>query len=172
MELSGDMASDVTNQSAKRVQFGSFEADLNTGELRRSGIRIRLQSQPFRLLAILVEHRGELVSRETLQSELWGTHTVVDFEHGLGMAINRLRDALGDSAGNPRFVETVARRGYRFIAPVTVIESQANFTPVVASPAVSPNPRTSFWPWLAAALAVLSLILGVLLFLQSGIRVH
>jgi len=107
---------------ARRLQFGVFEVDLATEELRRSGIKIRLQSQPFKLLAALLEQHGEVVSREELQQQLWGSATNVDFDHSLGIAVNKLRDALGDSAESPRYVETLARRGYRFIAPVQVIE--------------------------------------------------
>jgi len=103
---------------ARRVQFGVFDVDLSTGELRRSGVKVRLQSQPFKLLAALLEQPGEVVSRESLQQQLWGTATTGDFDHSLGIAVNKLREALGDSAENPRFVETLARRGYRFIAPV------------------------------------------------------
>jgi Tol biopolymer transport system component/DNA-binding winged helix-turn-helix (wHTH) protein len=102
-----------------KVRFGLFEADLKTGELYRSGIRVRLQAQPFRVLIFLLENAGEVVSRDQLQQHLWGSDTVVDFEHSLGTAINKIRDALGDSAENPRFIETLAKRGYRFIAPVS-----------------------------------------------------
>lgn len=101
-----------------RVKFGVFEADLKSGELRRSGVRVRIQSQPFKVLLVLLEARGEVVTREELQNRIWGKDTTVDFDHSLGIAINKLRDALGDSAENPRFVETLARRGYRFIAPI------------------------------------------------------
>jgi len=107
-------------KSAARFCFGLFEADSESGELRRSGSRIRLQAQPFRILICLLEHPGEVVTREDLQQLLWGTDTIVDFDHSLGTAINKLREALGDSADNPRFIETLARRGYRFIAPVAV----------------------------------------------------
>src|SRR5580698_3048503 len=101
-----------------KIKFGLFEADLSTGELRKSGTRIRIQAQPFRVLTFLLEHPGEVVTREEIQQRLWGEHTVVDFDHSLGTAINKIREALGDSAENPRFIETLARRGYRFIAPV------------------------------------------------------
>ena len=104
-----------------KVRFGLFEADLKSGELYRSGIRIRLQAQPFRVLTFLLENAGEVVSRDQLQQYLWGNDTVVDFEHSLGTAINKIRDALGDSAENPRFIETLAKRGYRFIAPVSFV---------------------------------------------------
>src|SRR5580692_9192557 len=101
------------------VQFGIFEADLWAGELRRNGSKVRLQEQPFQILAFLLERPGQLVTREELHGRLWPRDTFVDFDHGLNAAIKRLRDALGDSAENPRFVETLARRGYRFVAPVS-----------------------------------------------------
>lgn len=101
------------------IRFSVFELDLKAGELRRNGSKIRLQEQPFQILVSLLEHPGEVVTREELQSRLWPANTFVDFDHSLNAAIRRLRDALGDSADTPRFVETVARRGYRFIAPVS-----------------------------------------------------
>ena len=102
----------------RRIRFGLFEADLESGELRKNGLRIKLQEQPFRILAFLLERRGELVTREEFRNELWPTDTFVDFDVGLNVAIKKLRDAIGDSADNPRFVETIPRRGYRFIAPL------------------------------------------------------
>ena len=115
------MSAPVEHQerTAARFRFGLFEADAESGELRKSGVRLRLQAQPFRLLICLLERPGEVVSREEIQQRLWGTDTIVDFDHSLGTAINKLREALGDSAENPRFIETLARRGYRFIAPVS-----------------------------------------------------
>jgi len=100
------------------IRFGTFEADLRAGELRRDGIKIRLQEQPFQVLTMLLERPGEIVTREELHSRLWPADTFVDFDHGLNAAVKRLRDALGDSAENPRFIETLARRGYRLLAPV------------------------------------------------------
>ena len=108
-----------TVESPSRVLFGLFEADLQTGELWKAGKRIKIQSQPFKVLAALLERPGEIVTREDLQLHVWGRDTIVDFDHSLGTAINKIREALSDSADNPRFVETLARRGYRFIAPVT-----------------------------------------------------
>jgi cholera toxin transcriptional activator len=99
-------------------RFGVFEADPRSGELRRNGAKVRIQEQPFQILLMLVERPGEVVTREDLRQRLWSNDTFVDFDHGLNTAINKLRDALGDVANNPRFVETLARRGYRFIAPV------------------------------------------------------
>ena len=105
-------------QARRRLSFGVFDVDLRSGELRKHGLRIRLQQQPFQVLAMLLERAGEVVSREELQQQLWPENTFVDFDHGLNKAINKIRDALGDSADAPRFVETVARRGYRFLADV------------------------------------------------------
>lgn len=99
-------------------RFRIFELDLQAGELRKQGLKIRLQEQPFKVLAALIERPSEVVTREELRKRLWPDDTFVDFDHGLASAINRLREALGDSAENPRYVETLARRGYRFIAPV------------------------------------------------------
>ena len=103
-----------------RLRFGVFEADLRTGELTKQGRRLWLQEQPFQLLAILLEKPGELVTRDELRARLW-PNTTVDFEHGVNKAISKIREVLGDSAANPRFIETVARRGYRFLAEVTVL---------------------------------------------------
>jgi TolB-like protein/DNA-binding winged helix-turn-helix (wHTH) protein/Tfp pilus assembly protein PilF len=100
------------------IGFGAFQVDLRTGELRKSGVRIKLPEQPFQVLKTLLERPGELVSREELRQRLWSGETFVDFEHGLNAAVRRLRDALGDSAETPQFIETLPRRGYRFIAPV------------------------------------------------------
>jgi DNA-binding winged helix-turn-helix (wHTH) protein len=100
------------------VRFGAFELDVRSGELRKSGVRVALQEQPFKILTRLLTRPGDLVTREQLRQELWPSETFVDFEHGLNAAIKRLRDALGDSAESPRFIETVPRRGYRFIASV------------------------------------------------------
>jgi TolB-like protein/DNA-binding winged helix-turn-helix (wHTH) protein/Tfp pilus assembly protein PilF len=105
-------------QVASRLRFGVFELDLRSGELRKHGLLVRLQEQPFQVLTMLVENPGEVVTREDLQKKLWPANTFVDFDHGLNKAINKIRDALGDSAESPRFVETVARRGYRFLAEV------------------------------------------------------
>ncbi len=100
------------------VRFGAFEVDLRGGELRRNGVKAKLQNQPFQILAMLLERPGEVVTREQLHARLWSADTFVDFDNGLNSAIRRLRDALGDSAENPTFVETLGRRGYRFIAAV------------------------------------------------------
>jgi len=152
-------------EGARWVQFGQFEADLKNEELRRSGVRVRLQSQPFKLLVALLEHRGEVVSRETLQRLLWGADTTVDFDHSLGIAVNKLRDALGDSAENPRFVETLAKRGYRFIAPVKTLEGQVAVQPPESTPAAATESRANLiLHWIAGALALLCVVLAGVLF--------
>lgn len=102
----------------RRYRFGVFEADAKTGELRRQGVRLRLNAQPFQVLLMLVERPGELLTREEISRELWPEGTFVDYEHGVNSSVNRIREALGDSASRPRYVETLARRGYRFVAPV------------------------------------------------------
>src|SRR5580704_8066177 len=103
-------------------RFGVFEVDSSTGELRRNGLRVKLHAQPFQVLLMLVERPGEIVTREEICRELWPEGTFVDYEHSVNSAVNRLREALGDKASNPRFVETLARRGYRFVASVDGIE--------------------------------------------------
>src|SRR5712692_5196175 len=115
-----------------RLRFGVFELDPRAGELRKHGLRVRLQEQPFQLLAMLLEHPGEVVTREELQKKLWPADTFVDFDHGLNKAINKIREALSDSAEGPRFVETVARRGYRFLAEVKVADAATVRSPELA----------------------------------------
>ena len=105
-----------------RLRFGAFEVDLRAGELRKQGLKIRLQEQPFRVLAMLLERPGEIITRDELRSRLWSAETFVDFDHGVNKAVNRIREAIGDSATSPRFIETVARRGYRFVADVAPVE--------------------------------------------------
>jgi cholera toxin transcriptional activator len=101
------------------LRFGIFEANVRAGELRKRGLKIRLQDQPFQILVMLLERPGELVTRQEIQHKLWPADTFVGFDHGLNNAINRLRETLGDSAETPRFIETLPRKGYRFIALVT-----------------------------------------------------
>ncbi len=115
--------------SARIVRFGVFEVDRTAGELRKSGARIRLQEQPFQVLALLLDRPGDVVTREELREKLWAADTFVDFDHSLNTAINKVREALGDSASSPRYIETLARRGYRFLATVE---------PAQGSPATHP----------------------------------
>src|SRR5215470_12240936 len=117
------------------IRFSIFELDLKAGELRRNGTKVKIQEQPFQILAALLERPGEVVTREELRSRLWPADTFVDFDHGLNAAIKRLRDALGESAETPVFVETMARRGYRFIGNVEM-------------PAATPSARRRAWQWL------------------------
>ena len=119
--------SEAPGPSRRVVRFGAFELDLRAGELRKAGVRVNLQEQPFKVLECLVEQPGELVTREELRQRLWQDDTFVDFEHGVNAAVKRLRETLGDSAETPRFIETLPRRGYRFIAPV-----ECDQPPVVA----------------------------------------
>jgi eukaryotic-like serine/threonine-protein kinase len=131
----------MLNGTPKRtVQFGAFEVRLDTGELRKSGIRINLQGKPFQILQALLERPGEVVTREELQNRLWPGDSMVDFESGLNTAANRLRLALGDSAENPRFVETVARIGYRFVAAVTELPQQAEASAIADASSTAESP--------------------------------
>jgi TolB-like protein/DNA-binding winged helix-turn-helix (wHTH) protein/Flp pilus assembly protein TadD len=119
-------AMNQSEQRAKTVRFGVFQLDLASGELYKHGIRLKLQDQPIQVLTVLLERPGQVVSREELRQRLWGDDTFVDFDHSLNISINKLRDALGDSASTPRFIETLPRKGYRFIAPAVVeVEAQA-----------------------------------------------
>ncbi len=114
-----------SNREARLVRFGVFEVDLAAGELRKNGARIRLQEQPFQVLSALLQNAGQVVTREDLREKIWPADTFVDFDHSLNTAVNKIREALGDSASSPRFVETLARRGYRFIAPVDGVAAAA-----------------------------------------------
>jgi TolB-like protein/DNA-binding winged helix-turn-helix (wHTH) protein/Tfp pilus assembly protein PilF len=107
-----------TSETRRRLRFGAFELDVATGELRKQGFRIAFQEQPFRVLTVLLGHPGEVVTREELRQCIWPGHNFGDFDHGLNTAVSKIREALGDSATHPRFVETIPRRGYRFVAPV------------------------------------------------------
>lgn len=130
-------------------RFSVFELDLRTGELRKHGMRVRLQEQPFQVLAMLLEKPGELVSREELRQKLWPADTFVDFDHGLNTTVNKLREVLADSAASPRYIETLPKRGYRFIYPVegSPATSQAGrdaqaIVPEQTSEAVDPKRRS------------------------------
>src|SRR5205823_3941048 len=169
--------------SPVRLRFGVFEVNLRAGELRKHGMKLRLPEQPFQVLAMLLERPGETVTRDELRHRLWTAETFVDFDHGVNKAVNRIRDALGDSATSPRFVETVARRGYRFIADVAVAERAATARPQartgdlipvedesaapVAAPQ-SPGRLRRLYPWAIAGVALaLASIVSVVWALQS-----
>jgi cholera toxin transcriptional activator len=130
----------------KILRFGVFEVDPASGELRKSGIRLRLQEQPFQTLRLLMERSGEVVSREELRQKLWPADTFVDFDHSLNTIINKLREVLGDSASSPRFIETLAKRGYRFLPAVEVVTNHGEAGSVGTLPSAPmnyPSPSTS-----------------------------
>src|SRR3989475_11473942 len=143
----------VQARSPGILRFGVFEVDLRAGELRKQGVRIKLQEQPFHVLTLLLQRPGEVITREELRSELWQSETFVDFDNSLNTSINKLREALGDSADNPRFIETLPRRGYRFIAPVTGVDGTTRGTATGAS---APWPPSSRKIVVTAAIAVLA----------------
>src|SRR5262249_17395701 len=145
------------------IRFGIFEVDLQAGDLRRNGMKLRLQEQPFQVLRVLLERPGEVVSRSALREQLWPGDTFVDFDHSLNAAIKRLRHALGDSAENPRFVETVARRGYRFVAPVNGAAASQPSIHVAGPARIHSRPG-----WMIAAAAAVLLILGAVFGLYFG----
>lgn len=116
------MAMSQPSSETRPLRFGVFEVDLAAGQLRKNGVRLRLQEQPFQVLVVLLENAGRVVTREELRQRVWPSDTFVDFDHSLNTAVNKIREVLGDSASSPRFVETLARRGYRFIAPVNSAE--------------------------------------------------
>ena len=125
---------------ARTLRFGTFELDARAGELRKHGVRVHLQDQPFQILLLLLERPGELVTREEIRQKLWSAHTFVDFDRNLNKAMNKVRLALGDSAESPRFVETLHRRGYRFIAPVQLQEAAVRALANGSGPVVLPHP--------------------------------
>ncbi len=162
--------------ASPRVIFGPFEYEGASGELRKHGTRIRLQGQPLQILSALLERPGQIVTREEFQQQLWQGTTFVDFEHGLNAAINKLRQALGDSADQPRYIETLPGKGYRFIAPL----QRPSATPVLAmAPTIetvrSDKPQIRQWrlwlPWIAAAALIACLIGGYSLFVDSHVPV-
>jgi DNA-binding winged helix-turn-helix (wHTH) protein len=116
------------NREARLLRFGIFEIDQAAGTLCKNGTRIRLQEQPFQVLSALLQNAGQVVTREDLREKIWPADTFVDFDHSLNTAVNKIRESLGDSASSPRFVETLARRGYRFIAPVESVEAAATLS--------------------------------------------
>ena len=164
-----------STETPRGFRFGVFEVGLRAGEVRKSGRKVKLQEQPFQVLAMLLERAGDVVTREEVQKKLWAEDTFVDFEHGLNIAINKIRKALGDSADNPRFVETLPKRGYRFIAPVVALEAHK---PVADAPvAVLPGelagtepgrPKSAAWRYAVASLGGLAVIAGLLIGLNAG----
>ena len=150
----------VEAPTAPVVRFGVFEVDLRSGEFRKHGVRIKLQDQPFKVLAMLLEQPGELVTREQIQRQLWPADTFVDFEHSVNAAVRRLRDALNDDADTPRFIETLPRHGYRFIADVTLVaDAEQPVSAALAS--TTETGATTWWRWLVVLLAVLAIAVAV-----------
>jgi TolB-like protein/DNA-binding winged helix-turn-helix (wHTH) protein/Tfp pilus assembly protein PilF len=147
----------------RRLSFGPYEADLYSGELLKNGTRVRLQSQPFQLLVMLLERPGELVTREEICQKLWPADTFVEFDRSLGTAVNKIREVLSDSASEPRFVETLPRRGYRFIAPVIRMDPG----PVPIDP-VKPVPRSRFFSAIVAASIAIVLLVAALIVWNSA----
>src|ERR1700739_4187429 len=135
------MASSMTDLNKSRLRFGPFEVDLLTRELWKSGVRVKVGGQPFEILAALLGRPGQLVTREDLRKRIWSEDTFVDFGHGLNAAVNKLREALCDSADDPRYIETLTRRGYRFIAQIEDVTPAramaAPAQPLASQPAVS-----------------------------------
>jgi TolB-like protein/DNA-binding winged helix-turn-helix (wHTH) protein/Flp pilus assembly protein TadD len=130
------------SSTPRRFRFGIFELDARSGELRRDGVKVRLQEQPFQALLMLIEHAGDVVTREELRRHVWRDETFVDFDHGLNSIVNRLREALGDSGESPVFIQTLPRRGYRFLAPVEEVST----TPAAAGAPVPPPPHVATAP--------------------------
>jgi TolB-like protein/DNA-binding winged helix-turn-helix (wHTH) protein/Flp pilus assembly protein TadD len=157
------------SDSPQRLRFAVFEADLALGELTRLGRRVRLQEQPFRVLAMLLQKPGELVTRETLRRELW-PQAIVDFDHGVNKAISKIRDALGDSPENPRFVETIPGRGYRFLADVKPIEAPVAAPGSGASEPAVPDVVAPSPPRTRAILAIGLVAIAVAIFAAYGLR--
>jgi cholera toxin transcriptional activator len=152
--------------SGRIARFGVFELDLAAGELHKSGAKLRLQEQPFQVLALLLERAGDVVTREEFRQKLWPADTFVDFDHSLNTAVNKLRETLGDSASSPRYIETLARRGYRFIAPVQNSGEADRIGTQVSSQAIHPDlevpiPRRALTRGLFALVQVMYLIFYV-----------
>ena len=133
----------VSESDEQALRFGAFELDPGTAELRKDGTRLRLPPQPLRILSLLASRSGQLVTREEIREQIWGSETFVDFEQGLNFAINRIRTVLGDDADNPRFIETLPRRGYRFVAPVERVEATSK-DPPLALATVRPREPSDF----------------------------
>jgi TolB-like protein/DNA-binding winged helix-turn-helix (wHTH) protein/Flp pilus assembly protein TadD len=151
--------------SARIVRFSIFEVDLRAGELRKRGVRLKLQGQPYLLLVSLLKDAGEIVSREDLRAVLWPDGTFTDFDKGLGTAMNKLREVLGDSASTPRFIETVPRRGYRFIAPVEIDStSEEPLPPPASEPVAKPKTR---WPRIAIFGIVITVLVSIIWYTRS-----
>src|SRR3981189_2905716 len=152
-----------------QVRFGMFEADLGGGELRRNGVKVRLQDLPFRALTLLLSRPGEVITREEFRKALWPADIFVDFEQGISSAVMRLRDALRDSADNPIFIETIERRGYRWIGPIQrqePVPEQSQESKLREEQVTAAKLPLTHWPWrrMFFALPVLVLLFAVWIF--------
>src|SRR5580698_1809608 len=127
----------ATAPASRVLRFDGFELDVRAGELRKSGIKLRLQGQPIQVLTVLLNNAGELMTREEIRAQVWTAETFVDFDHSLHNAIARIREALGDSAGTPRYIETLPRRGYRFIGTVERVGTEESPPPLATAPSPS-----------------------------------
>jgi TolB-like protein/DNA-binding winged helix-turn-helix (wHTH) protein len=156
--------------SGRAVRFGVYEVDLHTGELRKGGLRLRLQDKPFQILSRLLEHPGQVVTREELRQALWPADTFVDFDNSVNAAINKLREALGDSADYPRYVETLPRRGYRFIGAVNGVNGSAGTE--AATSGNKASKRLRWFGWVAATAAVAALVATLLALNVFRMRDH
>ncbi|HUO27363.1 MAG TPA: winged helix-turn-helix domain-containing protein [Candidatus Aquilonibacter sp.] len=161
------MSAPQPNHAGKVRRFGVFELDLVASELRKSGVKLRLQEQPLRVLAVLLESAGRVVTRDQLREELWPADTFVDFDHSLNTAVNKLREALGDSANTPRYIETLARRGYRFIAPVESEPPANSHTAAASSAAGDENAQAAFHSELEVPVPRRSLTRGLFALIQG-----
>lgn len=148
-----------------RLRVGEFEVDLRCGEVRRNGDKIKLQQRPFQIFAALLQRPGEVVTRQEIRQSLWPTDTFVDFEHSINTAVNKLREALGDDAENPRFIETLPRYGYRLITPVEIVETNGTCPEVELPPA--PPRQASPQPTTPRRLRAVASIIGALLAIAS-----
>jgi DNA-binding winged helix-turn-helix (wHTH) protein/Tol biopolymer transport system component len=151
-----------TLEGSRTIRFGEFEADLQSGEVRKAGVRVKLQEQPFKVLQVLLERRGELVTREELQCRIWPEESFGDFDHAVNVAIGKLRTALGDSADNPRFVETIPRRGYRFVAALDNPPSEIAPGVPAAPPAETAQRHGVGRRWLLPAMSAILLAAALL----------
>src|SRR3954452_11487828 len=150
-----------TPASRRIIRFGAFEADMQTGELRKNGVKLKFSGQPFQVLALLLERPGEVVTRKEFQNRLW-PDTFVDFEDNLNTAVNKIREVLGDSAENPRFVETLPRRGYRFIEAVEPMRQ-----PVVPVEPVTNRVRGRRRSWLIlGAIVIVAVVTSAILYVR------
>ncbi len=171
--MSAPTVHEFSSQTPRFARFGDFELDLLTQELRRNGIRIRLQPKPFQVLQALLQRGNDIVTRSDLQRRLWPDNTFVEFETSLNTAVNRLRQALCDTAEDPKFVETLPRRGYRFLAPVQWIEAEEPLPKILAPHSSGPGPSKPRRLLLLAGVLLLFAVVALMVWTvkKGGLRV-